>query len=232
MALQGFVRPKDIKVRDRLIISVSGLGKNGKTHFALNSEYPLVSFSSDMGEEGVVGKFADKDIQIMHLARFSDGDMSAGAPQEEFNRFRTAYLRALRDPKIKTIVWDTATEIWELLRLARFGKLTQVMPYQYGPVNAEYRSLIREAQYGDKNLILLHQMRPVYIKDKRTDEYERAGFSDTEYLVQVVTRISYDPDEQEFTLTIDGCRHNPHLTKTELSGPMCTFEMLKSMVLG
>ena len=36
-----------------------------------------------------------------------------------------------------TVVMDTASEAHELSRLAAFGKLTQVMPHHYGPVNAE-----------------------------------------------------------------------------------------------
>ena len=74
----------------------------------------------------------------------------------------SSYQWALAEPAVRTISVDTATELWELLRMARFGKLTQVMPYQYGPVNAEFRSLIRMAYASDKNLILLHKMRKVY----------------------------------------------------------------------
>jgi hypothetical protein len=83
------------------------------------------------------------------------------------------------------------------------------MPYQYGPVNDEYRNLVREAYKYDKNLILLHKMRPVYINDKRTGKYERSGFSDTGFLVQVNAEIQYE--DGEFFLTIVDCRHDPSL---------------------
>ena len=230
--IPGFVNANTIKTKDRLIVSVSGLEKCGKTHFALTAPSPLAMFSTDVGEEGVVQKFRDKDIFLMHLNKFDEDDPNTvEQSSSEFNRFRTAHLRLLRGKDVKTIMWDTSTEIWELLRLARFGRLTQVMPYQYGPVNAEFRALIREAYKYDKNLILLHKMRPVYINDKRVDRYERSGFSDTGFLVQVNVRINYNLEEGEFMLRIEDCRHKPYLAGEELSGPMCDFEMLKSMVL-
>lgn len=231
--IPGFVDAKTIKTKDRLILSVCGLEKCGKTHFSLTATPPIATFSTDVGEEGVVQKFRDKDVSIMYLKRLSEDDPDVGGQSaEEFNRFRTAYLRLLRGKEVKTVVLDTATEIWELLRLARFGRLTQVMPYQYGPVNAEFRALIREAYKYDKNLILLHKMRPVYINDKRVDKHERAGFSDTGFLVQVNTRITYDKDEEVFDLEIEDCRHNPYLAGEIMSGPLCDFEMLKAMILG
>lgn len=227
----GFVDAKTIKVKDRIILSISALEKCGKTHFSLTAPSPIAFFSTDVGEEGVVSKFRDKSIFIMYLNRFeeSDSDVTEQA-SKEFIRFRTAYLRVFREPDIKTIVWDTATEIWELLRLARFGRLTQVMPYQYGPVNAEFRALIREANDHDKNLILLHKMRPVYINDKRTDKYERSGFSDTGFLVQINAEMFYE--DGEFTLRVKDCRQNPALAGVELTGPICNFDVLKSMALG
>lgn len=231
--IPGFLDAKTIKTKDRLIVSICGMEKCGKTHFALTAPSPIATFSTDVGEEGVVQKFRDKDVSVMYLKRLNEDDPDiAGQSAEEFNRFRTAYLRLLRGKDVKTIVWDTATEIWELLRLARFGRLTQVMPYQYGPVNAEFRALIREAYKYDKNLILLHKMRPVYINDKRVDKYEKAGFGDTGFLVQLNAEIQYDKDEEEFVLRIEDCRHNPFMAGEELSGPMCDFEILKSLILG
>lgn len=228
----GFVDAKDKKVLPRLIISISGMEKCGKTHFSLTAPGPIAVFSCDIGEEGVVDKFTkDKEIFIMNIDRI-DEDAAEQAPKE-YTRFKSAYLDMLRGNEVKTIVLDTATEIWELLRMARFGRLTQVMPYQYGPVNAEYRALIREAYNWDKNLILLHKMKAQYINDKRTGEYERAGFSDTGFLVQVNAQIyRYSPaDGGEFVLWVKDCRQNPDLAGEEFEGPMASFPMLAGMIV-
>lgn len=228
----GFVDARSILVKPRIIMSISGLEKQGKTHFSLTAPGPIAFFSTDIGEEGVVGKFTkDKEIFIMNIDKIDDD--SANQAPAEFSRFKAAYLAILRGKEVRTIIIDTATEIWELLRMARFGRLTQVMPYMYGPVNAEYRALIREAYNWDKNLILIHKMKAQYINDKKTGEFERSGFSDTGFLVQVNTQIyRYSPaDGGEFVLWIKDCRQNPDLAGEEMEGPMANFQMLASSIL-
>lgn len=233
MIKKGFTNAKDRVSHDRIILSISGLEKQGKTHFALTAPGPIAYFSTDIGDEGVVEKFIDdKEVWMMNIDKVDD-DHAEQAPKE-YARFKEGYLAMLRGKEVKTIVFDTATEIWELLRMARFGRLTQVMPYQYGPVNAEYRALIREAYNWDKNLILLHKMKAQYINDKRTGEWERSGFSDTGFLVQVnaqVYRYSQE-DGGEFVLWLKDCRQNPDLADEEFEGSMCNFDMVASAVLG
>ena len=228
----GFTNAKDRETYDRIIMSVSGLEKQGKTHFALSAPGPISLFSTDIGEEGVVGKFlGKKTIYVMDVARI-DEDSATEAPAE-WDKFKKAYNHCLRSKSIRSIVVDTATEIWELLRMARFGRLTQVMPYQYGPVNAEFRTLIREAYKFDKNVILLHKMKAQYINDKRTGEWERAGFSDMGFLVQVNAQVyRYDPSEGgAFCCWIRDCRQNESLAGEIFEGELCSFPMIATMVL-
>lgn len=233
----GFQRASN-EITPRLIASISGLEKQGKTHFALSAPGPIAVFNCDIGMEGVVQKFTStgKDVWVYNLTIPHDWK----AAEEEFKAYREAYSKIMRDPYFRTIIKDTATELWELLRMARFGKLTQVMPYQYGPVNAEFRALIRDAYASDKNLILLHKMKSVYINDKRTKDYERAGFSDTGFLVQVNCQVwREEPSEDDSGSLVSGewhvhvkdCRHNPGLAGVDLPGPMCSFPMLASLVM-
>lgn len=228
---QGFISADEREVQPRIILSIEGLEKQGKTHFALTAPGPIAMFSTDIGEEGVVSKFGDKDIWVMSIDRVDD-DSAEEAPKE-YARFKKAYVDLLRGKDVRTVILDTATEIWEILRMARFGRMTQVMPYQYGPVNAEYRALIRMAYDYNKNLILLHKMKPKYVNDKRTAEYERSGFGDTGFLTQVNAWIyRYSPEDGgEFVIYIKDCRQNPDLAGEELVGEVCTFPFLASLVL-
>lgn len=228
----GFTNAKERTALNRIILSISGLEKQGKTHFALTAPGPIAVFSTDIGEEGVVDKFmVDKEVHIMDIARIGE-DAAEKAPAE-WDKFKTAYTACLKSKDVRSIIVDTATEIWELLRMARFGRLTQVMPYQYGPVNAEYRDLIREAYTHNKNLILLHKMKPQYINDKRTGEWERNGFSDTGFLVQINAQVyRHEPEDGgEFCIWVKDCRQNPDLAGEEYTGEMCTFPMLAMMAL-
>lgn len=222
----GFVDAKDKAFQPRIILSLEGLEKTGKTHFSLTAPGPIALFSTDIGEEGVVSKF--KNVWVMSIDKISDD--SAGQAPAEFNRFKEAYMDIIHGKSVRTIVIDTATEIWEILRMARFGRISNVLPLMYGPVNAEYRALIREAYSCDKNLILIHRMKPIYKEKTKTDEYERAGFGDTGSLVQVNALI-YRRNNGDFAISIINCRQNPYLIGEELDGPMCNFPFLASMVL-
>lgn len=231
MKKAGFRNAKDQGIKPRLIISICGHEKQGKTHWALTAPGPIAFFSADVGDEGVVQKFEEKDIWVMEVARVENEETDH---EEEWDRFEKAYKDMLRSTDVRTIVVDTATEVWELLRMARFGRLTQVMPYQYGPVNAEFRALIREAFSWDKNLILLHKMKEIYKgngpKATGTGEFMRAGFKDTGYLVQVNAQV-YRYDDGDFCCEIEDCRHDPDLMGFELVGDMCNFQSLGAMVL-
>jgi len=219
-------------LQPRLIASISGLEKQGKTHFALGAPGPVAMFNIDIGLEGVVGKFVDdKDIQVMDIELSQEPEKAL----DEWEAVKTAYMNKLRDPNVRTIIWDTATEMWELVRIARFGKLVQVMPFHYGPVNAEFSKLLKAAYDTNKNLILLNRMKAVYINDKRTKDYERAGFSGTGFLAQVNAQVYRDESDEdgpgEFHCYVKDCRQNPDLAGEVLSGEMCSWQWLASMVV-
>ena len=114
--------------------------------------------------------------------------------------------------------------------MARFGKLSQVMPHQYGPVNAEWRRLIRKAYDSDVNLILLHKMKKKYVNDKWNGSYERSGFADIGFLAQCNAEVSRDAETGEFRCHVIDSRQNPDLANVDLEGPMCNFETLLDLV--
>ena len=205
----------------RLILSLEGLEKQGKTHLSLTAPKPLLIFNLDIGLEGVLEKFKDQEIFT-----YESGEYDTQAEAEKaWNGFKSVFLASLKDPDLRTVVIDTATEAWEVIRMARLGKLTQVQPYHYGPVNAEFRLLLKRAYDSNKNLILVHKMKPLYINDKRSGKYERAGFNDTGFLVQASVRV-YRDEDGEFCCEVRDCRQNAELAGEELEGPMCTFPWL------
>ena len=216
-------------LKHRLILSVEGMEKQGKSHFGLTAPAPIGYFDFDTGSEGVVHKFAGaKEIHINDYRKLGNS-----LDQAQFTimweRFREQFLGVLANPNIRTVIPDTATEVWELLRMARFGKLTQVMPYHYGPVNAEYREMMRKVYDSDKNLILLHKMKKRYRNDNWDGGYERSGFTDTGYLVQVNAVIERD-EEGEFVLMVKDCRQNSAVAGMTFEGPMCNFQFLAASI--
>lgn len=235
----------DTTIHPRLVIAVDGMEKCGKTHFALTAPGPIALFDEDIGTEGVVAKFAGKK-DIWHMP-FSVPD-NYKAAEQMLIKVTKAYKEALQ--VARTVVIDTASGLWELVRMARFGKLTQIKGHHYGPVNAEFRALIREdAMRSKANVILLHKMKKQYVQDKKSGDgnwngkYERTGFGETGYLVQANLRVYRDPatvqfieddegEEQEerkpgaFHIKVNDSRHNEKAQGMVFDGFMCTFPII------
>ena len=162
--------------------------KNGKTHFALTAPGPICYMNLDSGLEGVVHKFAaEKEIYVSNYETpinlkdvYPDIDKTVAV----WGKFKQDFVSALQSDA-RTVVIDTATEGYELIRLARLGKLTQVKPFHYALPNYEYKALLDEALKNPKiNVIFLHKQKRKYVNDIWNGEYERAGFGGIEYIVQ------------------------------------------------
>ena len=227
--IHGFKKVSS-EIKPRLIASVSGKEKHGKTSFALSAPGPIIYFNLDFGQEGVIDKYSgDKDIyeKEYKFTRLETADRYVTL----WTGFVTDFRAALQS-KARTIIIDTATEAWELVRLARFGKLAQVMPHNYGPVNAEYMGIIREGYSYDKNVILLHKLKKQYVNDMFSGNYERAGFNNTGFLVQTNLEVYRDGLDGGFYLKVLDCRQNSALggMEFELSDYTNGFGFLAQLV--
>lgn len=238
-AIPGFKRVNSVP-KPRLILSVEGLDKSGKSNLAFTAPGPLGYLEFDIGKEGVIEKFQTQKVILSpntYQTRFDTNRLKEAA-DAEFTRFTTEYRAGLS--ACRSIVIDTATEAWEVLRLARFGKLTKVPPYLYTEANQEYRDLVREAFDGDANLILLHKLKQEWAEGKdgkmaKTGQYERQGFSETGYLVQMNVRCwreeVREPGDLGFRCMILNCRQNPEVAGEILQNEQITFQTLGMMAL-
>jgi len=233
--IKGYTKAVKSKLR-RIILNVEGQEKEGKTHFALTAPGPIALIDMDTGLESVVDKFVKgKDIWIKSYNWQDATDQ--GEWVEMWESSKASYLDAVKSKEVRTIVVDTATEWYEMVRLARFGKLNKVamvdgkaVPLPWGPVNTEFRDLIKKVYESDKNLVLVHKLKKEYIKDTWTGDYERAGYGDMQYIVQMNIRV-WRSDEGAWGITIRDCRQNAELVRQEITDPMpTTFAFLASQV--
>lgn len=245
-AVGGFSLNKN-KVRPRLVASVAGLDKCGKTHLALSSPGPIAYANFDTGLEGVLEKFQrtgkvvySNDYRVKVPAGAST-TQTAEIANKVWEGLKEDVRAAIKSPLIRTIVGDTESEMWELCRLARFGKLTQVMPHHYGPVNTEYRNFWNEIYDSDKNLILLGRMKDEWENTvvngkevgKKTGRLERIGFKEIQYMVQLNAIAKYDPTApagDRFSLEITNCRQNSDLAGMVLPQSLISFTQLAQLV--
>jgi hypothetical protein len=233
---EGWVDANELVIPDRMTVVVKGRWKTGKTNFSLTAPPPIAHINLDVGLEGVIEKFRKlKEIYTNnYIYRTEMGASTQALAQPVWDKLKEDYLYFLRSKEVRTVVLDTESEAFDLIRFARLGSLA--MPressYKYGPVNAEFRELLRLAFVSDKNLILIKKMKDEYIKDVRTGGDEPAGFKDTSYLVQINLLAWRDGMSGPFHLTIEDCRQNPDVAGMDLEGEMCNWDFLKVMVMG
>lgn len=233
---EGFESPS-LTLTPRLIMSLCGLEKTGKTHLALSAPAPISYLSLDFGDEGVIEKFVARKKQIfkaefkMPAARGNSKAREAMKDQAEsvWEDFKSKFLFSLLNAR--TVIVDTETEAWELIRLARFGKIDQVKPIHYGPVNREYKEVLIKASYeANANVIFLQRLKKEWLNDKATGNYEQAGYSGIPFDVQVNARTFVD-ENGRFALYIDNCRQNATLRGVVLPQDECEFWILANRVM-
>jgi hypothetical protein len=234
---QGWTEPSTAAPR-RLITAVQGWPKSGKTHFALaTAPEPVYYINADHGAEGVVEQFIRAGRQIVeHRVNIPD---SFEMPEA---KAKGLYLPIWEETKAMirkawannqgTLVLDTETEIYELIRLARFGRLTQILQHHYGPVYAELNGLLRDAAYeSDMSAIYIRKMD----KDFNTGQPISKGYKNTPYDTQInveVSRVQEPGESDAFRVGVLDCRHDPRLNRQYYNGPVATFEFLLNMVHG
>jgi hypothetical protein len=237
------VKYGDVQIDDRkkLFLAIEGLPKNGKSTLALSAPDPIIIFDLDDGLKGVVDAAIEEGKKIIQPLN-SDGTPevfqhygsdSGDAWAHTWKRFQECFFDALRHKKAKTIIVDTETEMYQLARMAHFGKLLQVKELFYGAVNGEIRKIIRRAKSSDKNIIFTRKLKSVYLGGDRTKEYVGAGFSEVDYEAEAVVRTwkGTRKDDGLFGFTFKLSRLNTKLEEEdddmhELTGPMSTFPFL------
>jgi len=203
-------RQATVSTKRRIIAAIEGGEKSGKTTLALTAPQPLYVMNFDRGTEGVVDKFLGEtefgpgDI---YMAHYDVPEVPIQADKDKYlevwEQFVGDYKYALKNAA--SIAIDSGSEMWELHRLARFGKLTQVLPRDYGPVNAEQAQIYKDAYETDVNLLVTFQLHAEYVNDKATGKQVRRGFNQSPYLVQANIRTEHH-SRRGFVANVIDCR--------------------------
>lgn len=257
----GFAPPSDQQYR-RLVIATVGEAspatpsgeKSGKTTWALGGPQPVFVIGTDTGTDEIARKKRAEGMEIYcdlietpEIANDASPKQRAQIYEPIWEKAKDAITMVINNPEIRTLVVDTASELWEMCRLARFGKLAQVMPTDYGPVNAEFRELIKRC-YDREDLVSVwtHKNKKEYMAkttskgtvDSWTGKWERAGFGDTGSLVDVngvnyfYRRESRGEDgsvivDRGFGFRVLNARQNMlDLEGLEFEGLACNFQTL------
>src|SRR3990167_2124209 len=248
----------------RLICNLQSVRKSaGKTRFAFTAPKPIGYISVEIGgEEGAADEFIPSgaescdDIHIVRirmkspvypdpadfgtdkdgLKKFDEAVSAAvqAAAEPAYNKFYNAYAASVAN--MRSTVIDTGTDLYQLARLANFGRLEKIPQLAYAQVKREFAKMVDDAfSQPGHNLIWIHHMkdRGAMVTDDRgrekwqaTGVYEMDGCNTV--LDKVQANIEFwredlsedDPEtglKVRFWAEVVDSRHNPRCMRKQFS---------------
>lgn len=202
-----------------IIWESDGPGGSGKSHFALTAPDPIaVHLFDPAGLKGLVRNplFREKDIRVIQY-NFNPGKLSEDdrgkAAEEALAEFQENQEIALANAR--TIIWDKEDHVWEMLRYARLGGVSD-RPSSYYELNLEYRGWFHDAEVAGVNMGVIRGMKEVWGTNSKgspvgTGKFEPRGQKEVPELVQVVLWHRWDDEQKEFITRVhDKCRLGPN----------------------
>jgi len=270
LAALGYVPLEELSNKRCLMIGVEGETNTGKNEFAFSAPGPIGVLQLDRNIDGVAHnpkppETRSKDgIYLKLITTLGNIGTKGQAPPElkkayldDWNHFYAEHKKILAIPELATVVYDGASDDWEIQRLAEFGTLSQIPSILYDSANASRKKMIRDMYDSGKNIIATHKVTDVYedvkdaqgnpvmnergkTKQAKTGEYRRQGFHDTKYLFQIQLRMlkkdAYFNETLKrqmplkFGCKILECKPRQELKGEELWGDECNFAGLVSLI--
>jgi hypothetical protein len=227
--MQNGMRPlhETLIIKPRLIICSQGDRKTGKSHLGFLAPQPVGFLNIDRGLDVVhdialrlgidyqdylrANKFSSTETEAYTDLANSKEPLSiiCAKMTPELNRLRSVYLTSLKENR--TTVVDGFYQMYEIARLSYLGRLLQVMPRDYGPVNNEMRYWFEKARESDNNVIFTNRVADRWVDNKNTGEQEMKGWRDTAYEADMLVEHTCDKTKKgadAFKVSILTCRMN------------------------
>jgi len=233
-----------------MILAIWGKEKSGKSSLAMTFPQPTVIYDFDLGSHRALYRFQGEHIEIKPYAvPLQFGTLMKGV-RELWEKFVQDYSNDLQKEAVKTVVIDSATQLWLVVRHAylqgkqeaakpKEKKRERLLPIEYAMPNNRMETIIYAARSFGKNLALTHYSRDVYqdkltdtgYKSIRTGEIELDGFRYTTGLVDMVvqTYVEYDEaDNPAFKALVTTSGLSPYMKGMAFENP--TYELLVGAV--
>lgn len=205
----------------RMIVGVRGQEKTGKTDLALTAPQPIMFFRMDTSAQIVVDKARAKGIEVYDYFVDIPKDGNTGPYLKLWEEYKSHLLLAYQLNQ-GSVVIDTETAQYQLIRLAKHGKVSGIAERDYQPLYAELNGLIAAAfNASNMTTIFLHRMGRVF---RSPEEWEQKGYREMPYSVQAnIETIRSDQPQGGmpwFGMTVRDCVQNPMLNnKTYWDNP-------------
>jgi len=153
------------------------------------------------------------------------------------NRVKDAVFTMTEDPRVKTIIIDDCTIMYDDILFANFGRNNQISDKRtsYAVPNREMVEIITAAS-ARKHTVLLAKGKYAYVNDKRTNQvviegYEKVGFDST-----VILHMRRDEKTNDFYADVQLCQERASLNgdagKELLTNDEINFATLAAKIFG
>lgn len=175
-----------------LIVSVSSKPKHGKSHLALTFPEPLLVFSFDIGLDPVLKKFPNKAIEVKtYPIPIVDSDPPKPYAEPIWTQFNLDYKEAIESGVYATVVVDTATALWEIVRhaITEERNRKKLLEIEYALPNIKMSGLFAQPRVTGVNLVVTQYLRDRYVNGENTGQLELDGWKRTEGQADIVLEI-------------------------------------------
>lgn len=234
-----------------VFMEVYGDTGTGRTWLALTAPGPIAYLNAAEKWEGVLQAAARiKKIRYVDFAQQANRGPGKKRNRAAIAKDASVNWYRLRDAWYdsfswaRTIVVDTHTDAWELLRITRFGGLTPEtgrVDANYGPVNAEWLSMWKYFKsQNETNVIMIGQTKPEYTgggkgkMGQATGLTVAAGQRNIPIMCDVRVRTNKDilNPAAGFSAEIIKGWYNAQSEGEELWNEDCTFSAVMGLVTG
>ena len=170
-----------------VVVSLSALPKTGKNHFAYTSEGPIRVYCFNGGADFIKTKFPDKQIDVVNFRMPIIEDNSNKWASPLWEQLRDQYIKDIDSGIYRTYVFDTATEIENIIQQAVLEDLQELASdkgkrdkeklatTEFLARNLKMKSLFDRAKSAGVNLISLQYLKEEWVKQPGSERAEQTG---------------------------------------------------------
>jgi hypothetical protein len=197
------------EIRPRLIMSLDGDPGTGRTRFALTAPRPIYVVLLDQGGlEGVLEDPTDVRVAQYDFRK----SLSKNEAVDVASEVERDIIQAREEAR--TVVIDKATFLWQVIRLAEFGRLSREKARNYEAPNTRISELFRAFVESDTNLLLIHDQKDAYANDVKVGR-ARDGFNGVEGIVRHAALFEGGRNGDPFKMTVTRATPNWPYVGTE-----------------
>ena len=213
----------------RIVMSLWGMPKSGKTHFALTLPGKIVAIEiGETGIEDLAWKFRKDGKEIIHRPLISPSlSVTLADHKKILVDFEATLRAAIADTTVKTIIIDSMSRLWRSIRVVKteesFADSVRTKRNQadYELANDYHEQIVQLVRMRpDLNLVLVHRHREIFAKNgeslQATGEVESRDYRGLENIVQIVMRT--DIKDKKFYQTMEYCRFDARLNGRVFEG--------------